>query len=54
MRVNISIKKTDLKIIDDFCKEEGVTRSECIREVLISYIKREQEIKKLNENKFEA
>jgi len=43
MRVNISISTYDLKIIDEYAKKIGVTRSELLRDVTLAYIKNENQ-----------
>jgi metal-responsive CopG/Arc/MetJ family transcriptional regulator len=52
-RINITIPEKDLKKINEFCIEEGIGKSQLIREAAVKYIANIKEQKEMEKRKLE-
>jgi metal-responsive CopG/Arc/MetJ family transcriptional regulator len=52
-RINITIPEENLKEIDQFCIEEGMSKSQLIREAAVKYIANVKEQKEIEKRKQE-
>ncbi|MCL4385843.1 MAG: ribbon-helix-helix protein, CopG family [Cyanobacteria bacterium] len=52
-RINITIPGEDLKEINEFCIEEGIGKSQLVREAAVKYIANIKEQKKMEKRKQE-